>query len=64
VARDTWGYVFYFSVYEYVKGMKYPVRPDGTRDKAPIWFIAPFGALSGALMWLSCYPIDVVKTEM
>lgn len=64
MARDTWGYVFYFALYEYVKNLKYPVRKDGTRDKPPLFFIMPFGALSGAFMWLMAYPFDVIKTEM
>jgi len=30
VARDTWGYVFYFAFYEYIKNMRYPIKKDGT----------------------------------
>ena len=47
-----------------MKGVKYPIKPDGSREKPPLWFIMPFGAFSGALMWLSCFPFDVIKTEM
>ena len=43
---------------------KCPVRPDGSKDKPPIWYVMMSGSITGIIMWLSIFPLDVVKTQM
>ena len=43
---------------------KCPVRPDGSKDKPPIWYVMMSGSMTGIIMWLSIFPLDVVKTQM
>jgi solute carrier family 25 carnitine/acylcarnitine transporter 20/29 len=54
VLRDSWSFSFYFITYEYLKSK------FGNSNLAML----NAGGISGVVCWLSCYPIDIVKTRM
>lgn len=62
--RDSWGYGWYFCVYDILKSFRYPIQPDGTRETIPILYTMAIGSITGIIMWISCFPFDVIKTEM
>ncbi|CUS23863.1 LAQU0S12e01728g1_1 [Lachancea quebecensis] len=62
VVREAQGCATYFLTYEALvanevyKGLK--------RSDVPAWKLCMFGAISGVTLWLTVYPIDVVKSIM
>ncbi|OLY85488.1 putative mitochondrial carrier [Smittium mucronatum] len=61
--REFFGYGFYFSAYEYLvqNEMKNTGRP---RDQISNIKICLFGSAAGFAMWLTCYPIDTIKSKI
>jgi len=62
--REVMGGAYYFGVYETLKNWKYPVKPDGSRDKMSFGYIMLYGGLAGVGFWAPGYPWDVIKTKM
>ena len=53
----------YFLTYEYLVGRD--LRLSGKkRSDIPAYKLCLFGALSGEMMWLTSYPVDVIKSRL
>lgn len=61
--REAFGYGIYFSVYEYLV-QKSLAKSNTKRSDLPAWQSCLFGAVSGYILWIGIYPIDVVKTKI
>lgn len=64
LARESVGLGIYFATYEALiareLGQKiYPARTD-----IPAWKLCMFGGLSGYALWMTIYPVDVVKSKL
>ncbi|KAH7334849.1 mitochondrial carrier [Rhizoctonia solani] len=60
VAREIPAYAGFYTGYEFAKRQfrsKYG-------DKVPVWGLLASGSCGGICYWLSCYPLDVVKSRV
>lgn len=62
VLRDAHSHGIYFWVYEYTKEELQPGCRKNGQESYQTMLLA--GGLAGALSWISCYPLDVVKTRL
>ncbi|OIT20472.1 PREDICTED: mitochondrial arginine transporter BAC2-like [Nicotiana attenuata] len=62
VVRDAHSHGLYFWVYEYTKEQLHPGCRKNGQESFQTMLIA--GGLAGAVSWISCYPLDVVKTRL
>lgn len=63
VAREFHGYGMYFLAYEALVQRWCHVEEKG-RKEIPVSIAMVYGAAAGYAMWLSDYPIDVIKSRM
>ncbi|ORX93539.1 mitochondrial carrier [Basidiobolus meristosporus CBS 931.73] len=61
--REFQGYGAYFLAYEYLvqRAMQ---KENKARDQLATWKVCIFGAAAGYAMWLTVYPIDIVKSKL
>lgn len=64
MVREFQGYGAYFLAYEYL--VRETVANGGlkSRNEIPTWKVCGFGACAGYAMWLTVYPVDVVKSKL
>ncbi|KAJ8535964.1 hypothetical protein K7X08_034365 [Anisodus acutangulus] len=62
VLRDAHSHGLYFWVYEYTKEQLHPGCRKNGQESFQTMLVA--GGLAGAVSWISCYPLDVVKTRL
>ncbi|KAM3380271.1 mitochondrial arginine transporter BAC2 [Capsicum galapagoense] len=62
VLRDSHSHGLYFWVYEYTKEQLHPGCRKNGHESFQTMLLA--GGLAGTVSWISCYPIDVVKTRL
>ncbi|PVU88602.1 hypothetical protein BB559_004001 [Furculomyces boomerangus] len=63
LVREFFGYGAYFSAYEFLV-QKELARTGLKRDQLPSWQVCLYGSAAGFSMWLSCYPIDAIKSKI
>jgi solute carrier family 25 carnitine/acylcarnitine transporter 20/29 len=61
--REAQAYGCWFLAFEYLMNSD-AARNNVARGDIPTWKIAGYGALAGEALWLSSYPLDVVKSKM
>ncbi|TMW93377.1 hypothetical protein EJD97_011807 [Solanum chilense] len=62
VLRDAHSHGLYFWVYEYTKEQLHPGCRKYGQESFQTMLVA--GGLAGSVSWISCYPLDVVKTRL
>ena len=64
--RESHGTGIYFFTYESLvrRELANDLSLEGRRDKIAPWKLCLFGAAAGYSMWLTAYPIDVVKSRL
>jgi len=62
ILREVPAYFTYFGVYEWL--MQKAVKTHKGRDQIPLYKISIFGALAGCCLWLSIFPLDVIKSRI
>lgn len=61
--REAQAYGVWFLTYEFL--MNETIALTGkSRDQIPTWQLMLFGALAGEALWLSSYPLDVIKSQV
>lgn len=61
--RESQGTGAYFFTYESL--LRWDMATHGrTREEIPAWKLCMFGAAAGYSMWLTVYPIDVIKSRL
>lgn len=60
--RDAQGYGVWFLTYEFL--MRQTVQRGTKREDVPTWKLLAYGAIAGEMLWLSSYPLDVVKSRI
>lgn len=61
--REAQAYGVWFLAFEYMMNAD-AARNRVRRDQVPAYKIALYGGLAGEALWLSSYPLDVVKSKM
>jgi solute carrier family 25 carnitine/acylcarnitine transporter 20/29 len=61
--REAQAYGCWFLAFEYMMNSD-AARNNIARGEIPTWKIAGYGALAGEALWLSSYPLDVIKSKM
>ncbi|KAF2723492.1 mitochondrial carrier [Polychaeton citri CBS 116435] len=61
--REAQAYGMWFLTFEYLMNSD-AHRNNIQRKEVPTWKIAFYGGLAGEMLWLSSYPLDVVKSKM
>lgn len=56
--REMQAYGVWFLTYEYL------VSLESNRREIPTWRLMTYGALAGEALWLSSYPLDVIKSKV
>ena len=62
MTRELLGYGVYFSSFELF--MRALIPEGSSRESLSLWYTLAAGALAGEAMWLTAFPIDVVKTRI
>lgn len=62
--REGFGLGIYFATYEALIAKKLSEDRSITRQDIPGWKLCIYGGLSGYTLWLSIYPIDVIKSKL
>ncbi|OIT37909.1 PREDICTED: mitochondrial arginine transporter BAC2 [Nicotiana attenuata] len=62
VLRDAPAHGLYFWTYEYVREQLHPGCRKNGQESFRTMLIA--GGLAGVASWISCYPVDVIKTRL
>ncbi|KAG2049407.1 mitochondrial carrier [Suillus hirtellus] len=60
VAREIPGYAGFYTAFEFSK-RKFQSQYG---DKVPVWALLASGSTGGIAYWLSCYPLDVIKSRI
>lgn len=63
--REAQAYGFWFLTFEYL--MAWDLQrggPGAKREDIPGWKVAAYGGLAGEMLWISSYPMDVVKSKL
>ena len=62
--RDGFGLGCYFTFYEFLinNQLKNNLKYKGDRKNIESWKLCTFGGLSGIVLWLCIYPVDIVKS--
>lgn len=63
ILREAQAYGMWFLAFEYMMNAD-AARNKIDRKEIPTWKIATYGGLAGEVLWLSSYPLDVVKSKM
>ncbi|RYP74973.1 hypothetical protein DL771_002621 [Monosporascus sp. 5C6A] len=63
VLREAQAYGVWFLAFEWMMSAD-AARNGVARDRIPSWKVALYGGLAGEALWLSSYPLDVVKSKM
>ena len=61
--REAQAYGCWFLAFEYLMNSD-AARNNIARGEIPTWKIAGYSALAGEALWLSSYPLDVIKSKM
>jgi solute carrier family 25 carnitine/acylcarnitine transporter 20/29 len=61
--REAQAYGFWFLTFEYLMNSD-ATRNNLARKEIPTWKVALYGGLAGEMLWISSYPLDVVKSKM
>ncbi|KAI7865334.1 mitochondrial carrier domain-containing protein [Spinellus fusiger] len=63
VIREFQGYGAYFLAYEWLvqRSME---RSQRKRSDLPAWEVCAYGASAGYAMWLTVYPMDIIKSKL
>ncbi|KAJ3392638.1 hypothetical protein HDU92_008272 [Lobulomyces angularis] len=61
--REFFGYGMYFGTYEYMMQREMKIK-DINRAQISAWNQIVYGAMGGYALWLSIYPVDVVKSKL
>ncbi|ORX97735.1 mitochondrial carrier [Basidiobolus meristosporus CBS 931.73] len=61
--REFQGYGAYFLAYEYLV-QRAIQKENKRRDELPTWKVCAYGAAAGYAMWLTVYPIDIIKSKL
>lgn len=61
--REAQAYGFWFLAFNYLMDSD-AARNKIKRKEIPTWKIAGYGGLAGEVLWISSYPLDVVKSKM
>ncbi|KAG2073741.1 mitochondrial carrier [Suillus decipiens] len=59
-AREIPGYAGFYTAFEFSK-RKFQNKYG---DKVPVWALLASGSAGGIAYWLSCYPLDVIKSRI
>jgi solute carrier family 25 carnitine/acylcarnitine transporter 20/29 len=63
IYREFVGYGIYFALYEYL--IQQSCQSTGKqRDELETWRVSAFGALAGYALWITVFPMDVVKSKI
>ncbi|XP_027122684.1 mitochondrial arginine transporter BAC2 [Coffea arabica] len=62
VLRDAPAFGFYFWTYEYMREQLHPGCRKNGQETFRTMLVA--GGLAGVASWISCYPLDVIKTRL
>jgi solute carrier family 25 carnitine/acylcarnitine transporter 20/29 len=60
--RDAPAHGFYFYTYEYMREQLHPGCRKSGQESLNTMLVA--GGLAGVASWVSCYPLDVIKTRL
>jgi solute carrier family 25 carnitine/acylcarnitine transporter 20/29 len=60
--REAQAYGVWFLTFEYL--MHRTIRSGVKREDIPAWKLMFYGAIAGEMLWLSSYPLDVVKSKI
>ncbi|KAJ7263603.1 mitochondrial carrier domain-containing protein [Mycena haematopus] len=60
VAREIPAYAGFYTAYEFSK-RKFSAKYG---DQLPVWALLASGSTGGIAYWLSCYPLDVIKSRI
>ncbi|KIK81230.1 hypothetical protein PAXRUDRAFT_156545 [Paxillus rubicundulus Ve08.2h10] len=60
VAREIPAYAGFYSAFEFSK-RQFQARYD---QQVPVWALLASGSTGGIAYWLSCYPLDVIKSRI
>ncbi|KAI8916694.1 mitochondrial carrier domain-containing protein [Powellomyces hirtus] len=63
LVREFVGYGSYFSTYEWLM-QRAMIEEGKKRNEIELWKQCAYGATAGYALWLSVYPIDVVKSKL
>lgn len=63
LAREFIGFGAYFTAYEYLVQQEM-ISSGFRRDELSTFKVCFFGAMAGYSMWISAFPIDVIKSKM
>jgi solute carrier family 25 carnitine/acylcarnitine transporter 20/29 len=61
--REIFGYGMYFGAYEYLLN-NYLAKKNIARQDLSLAQVCMFGSAAGYSMWLTCYPIDIIKSRV
>lgn len=61
--REAQGYGCWFLAFEFLLKQVCTKTQTERRD-LPTWQLLACGALAGQVLWLSCYPLDVIKSQV
>ncbi|KAF5102968.1 hypothetical protein DV451_001668 [Geotrichum candidum] len=61
--RESQAYGVWFLTYEFLMNETIK-RTNKGRDQIPTWQLMLYGALAGEALWLSSYPLDVIKSQV
>ena len=61
--REFFGYGIYFATYEHLM-QSTMLKENKKRQEVEAWKQVAFGAMSGYLLWIVIYPIDVIKSKL
>lgn len=64
VLREAQAYGMWFLTFEYLMHQSIKNNPGIKREDVPAWKLLVFGALAGEVLWLSSYPLDVIKSKV
>ncbi|RUP43685.1 mitochondrial carrier domain-containing protein [Jimgerdemannia flammicorona] len=64
MVREFQGYGAYFLSYEYLVRETMASSRLKHRNEIPTWKVCAFGAVAGYAMWLTVYPVDVIKSKI
>lgn len=64
LVRESIGLGIYFATYEALIARELGNKIYPTRSDIPGWKLCMYGGLSGYTLWLSIYPVDVIKSKL
>ncbi|KAF6057988.1 Mitochondrial carrier family protein [Candida parapsilosis] len=64
LVRESVGLGIYFATYEALIANDLKKHPGLTRAEIKPWKLCMYGGLSGYTLWISIYPVDVIKSKL